>query len=151
MKKKSARLKPVEQLAEKKAKSASEEMLSARNSHQSHEQKLIELESYRSEYIEQFQTRAKNGMQSTQLQQYQQFISQLDSAIKHQILIVAQAGEILAQRQNHWRDKDSHKRAINKVVGRFKQQESRTLEQIEQADADEHNTQQHNQKTNNNH
>jgi flagellar FliJ protein len=147
MKKKSSRLKPVEQLAESRAQTATEEMLSARNSHRAHEQKLTELESYRLEYIEQFQSRAKNGMQSTQLQQYQQFISQLENAIKQQRLVVVQALEMLDHRQNHWRDKDSHKRAINKAVGRFKQQESLVEQQIEQDDLDEHNTQQHNQKT----
>lgn len=151
MKKKSARLKPVEQLAERKAKTATEEMISARNSHQNHEQKLIELQSYRFEYIEQFQSRAKNGMQSSQLQQYQQFISQLDVAIKQQERVVAQAVTVLNQRQSHWRDKDSHKRAINKVVGRFKQEEYKSEQKNEQSDLDEHNTQQHNIKTKANH
>ena len=57
MKKKSARLKPVEQLAEKKAISATEKMVSARTEHSEHEIKLNELVSYRFEYIEQFQSR----------------------------------------------------------------------------------------------
>ena len=146
MKKKSSRLKPVEKLAEDKAKVAAADMVSARNSHQSHEQKLDELMSYRFEYIEQFQSRAKNGMQASQLQQYQQFISQLDTAIQQQKITVAQAGEVLGQRQNQWRNKHSQKRALNKVVSRFKKQEFQVMEKNEQADVDEHNTQKHNRK-----
>jgi flagellar FliJ protein len=144
MKKKSSRLRPVEKLAEDKAKSATEDMVSARNSHQSHEQKLSELIQYRSEYIEQFQTRAKVGMQAAQLQQYQQFISQLDVAIKQQKNIVSQASEILDHSQNQWKDKNSHKKAINKAVGRFKKKEFNTIEKNEQNEQDEQNTQRHN-------
>ena len=144
MKKKSARLRPVEKLAEDKAKSATEDMVSARNSHQSQELKLNELIRYRSEYIEEFQSRAKNGMPATQLQQYQQFISQLEVAIKQQRVNVSQAVEVLDDRQSHWRDKNSHKKAINKVINRFKKQEFQVEEKTEQADQDERNTQMHN-------
>jgi len=144
MKKKSARLRPVEKLAETKAQTATEDMVTARNSHQTHEQKLDDLVRYRIEYIEQFQTRAKDGIQAAQLQQYQQFISQLEVAIEQQKRVVSQAEEVLDQRQNHWRDKHSHKKAINKAVSRFKKREVQEVEKIEQAELDEHNTQKHN-------
>ena len=146
MKKKSARLKPVEQLAEKKVKSATEDMITARNTHQTHEQKLKELVRYRFEYIEQYQSKAKIGIQSSQLQQYQQFISQLDVAIQQQKIVVTQAVTELDQSQESWRDKNSHKQAINKAVSRFKKQEHRLEEKNEQASLDERNTQVHNNK-----
>jgi len=144
MKKKSSRLRPVEKLAEDKANSAAADMVSARNTHQSHEQKLNELISYRFEYIEQFQSKGKMGMQAAQVQQYQQFISQLDIAIQQQRVTVMQASEILGERQNQWQDKHSHKRALNKVVNRFRKQENKAADKVEQADLDEHNTRQHN-------
>ncbi len=149
MKKKSVRLQPVEKMAEDKAKQATSDMVSARNSHQSHEQKLEELLNYRIEYIEQYQTRAKNGIQSGQLQQYQQFISQLDMAIQQQQLTVTQSGEKLDHSQNHWRNKHSHKRAINKAMNRFKTNEDKFQDKIEQVDMDEHNTRKHNEKNQN--
>jgi len=96
--------------------------------------------SYRFEYIEQFQSRAKSGIQSGQLQQYQQFISQLDVAIEHQKLTVARSGEVLNEKQNHWRDRHSHKRALNKAVNRFRKKENKVK------DLDEHNTRKHNEK-----
>jgi len=144
MKKKSTRLKPVEKLAEDKANSAAADMVNARNTHQSNEQKLNELITYRIEYIEQFQTRAKSGMPANQLQQYQQFISQLEVAIQQQKSIVSQSVEMLGIRKDQWRDKHSHKRAINKVVNRFKKKEFQVLEKNEQAALDEHNTRMHN-------
>ena len=146
MKKKSARLKPVEQLAEKKAISATEKMVFARSEHSDHENKLNELVTYRFEYIEQYQSRAKVGIQSGQLQQYQQFISKLDVAIEQQRAVVSQSSMVLEQSQIHWRDKNSHKRAINKAVDRFKKQEYQTTERNEQVASDERNTQVHNQK-----
>jgi len=145
--KKSVRLQPVKKMAEDKAKQAATDMVSARNSHQTQEQKLQELVSYRIEYIEQYQTRAKNGIQSGQLQQYQQFISQLDMAIKQQKITVAQSNGKLTDSTNHWRDKHSHKRAINKAVNRFKVSETRAQDKIEQNSMDEHNTRKHNEKT----
>ena len=145
MKKKSARLKPVEEIAENNAKQAVSDMVSARNSHQTQEQKLKELTRYRLEYIEQFQDRAKKGMQASQLQQYQQFISQLDEAIQQQKMIVLQSGETFDHQKNHWRNKDSHKRAINKAVDRFKTRENRISEKIEQDNLDDHNTRQYNE------
>ncbi|RLA05164.1 MAG: flagellar export protein FliJ [Gammaproteobacteria bacterium] len=146
MKKKSARLAPVKKLAENKEKSATEEMVVARNSHQGHEHKLGDLVRYRVEYIEQFHSRAKSGMQSSQLQQYKQFISQLDVAIQQQQQIVSDASQVLDKSQNHWREKHSHKKAISRVVNRFKKQENSSEEKKQQADLDEHNTQKHNQK-----
>ncbi|MCP4270923.1 MAG: flagellar export protein FliJ [Gammaproteobacteria bacterium] len=145
MKKKSARLRPVKEMAENNAKQAVSEMVSARNSHQTHEQKLQELISYRLEYIEQFQFRAKKGMQSSQLQQYQLFINQLDEAIQHQRMTVLRSGEKLDDRKNHWRNKDSHKRAINKAVNRFKRKENRISDKVEQDNLDEHNTRVYNE------
>ncbi|PCJ50672.1 MAG: flagellar export protein FliJ [Gammaproteobacteria bacterium] len=146
--KKSTRLRPVERLAEKKAVTATEKMVSARNDHGSHKTKLKELISYRLEYLEQYQSRAKVGMQSGQLQQYQQFISKLDVAIEQQRVVVAQANLVLEQSQTHWKDKHSHKKAINKAVERFKKQEVQAVEQTEQALLDERNTQVYNQKNN---
>ena len=144
MKNKSSRLRPVEKLAEDKAKTAAADMVTARNTHQSHEEKLNELINYRYEYIEQFQSRGKNGMQANQVQQYQQFISQLDVAIQQQKVMLAQAGEILGERQEQWRDKHSHKRALNNVVSRLRKQENNAADRVEQNDLDEHNTHQYN-------
>ena len=149
--KKSTRLRPVEQLAEKKAVTATEKMVSARNKHGSHELKLKELVSYRLEYLEQYQSRAKVGMQSGQLQQYQLFISKLDVAIEQQRIVIAQAHAVLEQSQTHWKHKHSHKKAINKAVERFKKQEVQAAEISEQAVSDERNTQVHNQKNKSRH
>jgi len=143
MKSKSARLRPVEKIAEDKAKSATEAMVTARNDHQSHEQKLADLMQYRSEYIEQFQVRGKSGISSGHLQQYQQFIAQLDKAIEQQQQILYRSKQNLEHKQNHWQDKNSHKKAINKAVDRFMKIEAKGEDKKEQQELDEHNTQSH--------
>ena len=143
MKPKSARLRPVEKLAEDKAKSATEAMVTARQTSDIHEAKLAELLRYRSEYLEQFQTKGKVGISAAEMQQYQQFIGQIDTAIEQQKEVLQNAKLELAQRQHQWRNKDSEKRAINNAVSRFRQQEIRARDQKEQMELDEHNIQAH--------
>jgi len=140
-------MQPVKKLAENKAKSATEEMVVARNSYQNHETKLKELIQYRVEYIEQFHTKAKKGMQATQFHQYHRFISQLELAITQQQSVVTEAEVQLEQRQQQWQKKDSHKRAIHKVVNRFKSQEQKDSFNKEQGELDELNTQKHNHRS----
>lgn len=143
MKPKSARLRPVEKLAEDKAKSATEAMVSARQSSDQHQAKLTELMRYRNEYLEQLQSKGRQGISAGELQQYQQFISQIDTAIAHQKEALRSARHELAQKQHQWRTKDSEKRAINNAVNRFRQQENRSRDQKEQQEMDEHNIQAH--------
>ena len=143
MKQKSDRLKPVEKLAEDKAKTATEAMVTARQTTNQHELKLAELLRYRTEYLEQFQNKGKTGIAAAELMQYQQFISNLDNAIEQQQEVVRNAKLELAQRQQHWRSKDSEKRAINNAVNRFRKQEIRAQDQKEQHALDEHNIQSH--------
>lgn len=141
--KKSARLQPVHKLADNKAKNAALEMAKAQQSHSEHQQKLEDLMQYKTEYVQQFHERAKSGISSGQLQQYQQFILQIDKAIEQQQQVVASAGQQLNHKQANWRDKHTHKQAVEKVVGRFKKQELKQEQKKEQAQTDEHNTQQH--------
>lgn len=143
MKPKSVRLRPVEKLAEDKAKTATEEMVSARQTTDHHETKLAELLRYRSEYLEQFQHKGKTGISASQLQQYQHFISQIDTAIEQQQEVVRASKMELAQRQQQWRSKDSEKRAINNAVNRFRKKEIKAQDQKEQHELDEHNIQSH--------
>jgi len=143
MKPKSVRLRPVEIIAEDKAKTATEAMVSARQTSQQHEMKLTELLRYRTEYLDQFQSKGKTGISAGQLQQYQQFISQLDTAIAHQQQVLRTAKQELSHKQQHWRSKDSEKRAINKAVDRFRKHEVRKEENKEQTALDEHNIQSH--------
>ena len=146
MNKRSVRLKPIEKLAEDKEKLAVTDMLLAREEQHSQQKKLNELVQYRAEYIEQFQSRGKQGMQANQVQQYQQFIHQLDLAIKQQKITLKRTEQVLDERQNQWLNKNSHKRAMNKVVSRYQKEESQALDNTEQRDNDERNTQIHNQK-----
>lgn len=143
MQSKSSRFNPVKQLAEDRAKTATEAMVSARNELQGHRDKLSDLMQYRNDYQEQFQSKARSGMNAGQLQQYQQFISQLDKAIEQQQFQVQQSKATLEQKQSHWQDKNSHKKAINKAVDKLKQQEQHKENKREQHELDEHNIQAH--------
>ena len=141
MKSKSARLAPVKQMAEDRAKTATDAMVTARNDHQSHKQKLTDLMRYRNDYQTELQNKAKTGVSAMQLQQYQTFIAQLDKAILQQQHQVTRTKSELEHKQANWQHKNSHKEAITKAVGRMKKQELVAESNREQRELDEHNTQ----------
>ena len=141
MKTKSARLAPVKQLAEDRAKTATEAMVTARNDHENTKQKLTDLMRYRNDYHTELQSKAKTGVSAMQLQQYQTFIAQLDKAIMQQQHQVTRTKAELEHKQANWQHKNSHKEAINKVVGRMHKQELLTESNREQKELDEHNIQ----------
>ncbi len=141
MKSKSTRLEPVKQLAEDRAKTATEAMVMARNDHNLNKQKLTDLIRYRKDYHTELQSKAKNGMSAVQLQQYQRFIAQLDKAIVQQQQQVTMAKAHLKDKQAQWQDKNSHQKAINSAIGKIEKQQQLAELKREQRDLDEHNTQ----------
>lgn len=141
MKSKSARLAPVKQMAEDRAKTATEAMVTARNDHQNNKQKLTDLMRYRNDYHTELQSKAKSGVSAMQLQQYQTFIAQLDKAILQQQHQVTRTKAELEHKQATWQHKNSHKEAINKVVGRMHKAELAAEDSKEQKELDEHNIQ----------
>ena len=143
MRSKSARFQPVKQLAEDRAKTATEAMVSARNEHDLNKQKLTELMRYRNDYHAELQSKAKTGMSAIQLQQYQSFIAQLDKAIQQQQHQVSLTKVTLQDRQANWQDKNSHKKAIHNAVGKIEKQEQIAESSREQKELDEHNIQAH--------
>jgi flagellar FliJ protein len=143
MKAKSSRLKPVEQLAENHARNATEAMVTARNEYQGQKQKLSDLQRYRNDYLEQLQHKARTGINAGHLQHYQQFIGQLDKAIEQQEILVYRSQQILDEKQLHWQNKNSHKKALNKAVEKLQQQEEKQENRKEQLELDEHNIQVH--------
>lgn len=141
MRSKSTRFQPVQQLAEDRAKTATEAMITARNEHDLHKQKLTDLMRYRNDYHTELQNKAKTGMSANQLQQYQTFIAQLDKAIQQQQQQVSLTKVALQDKQASWQDKNSHKKAINNAVGKIQQQEQLAESSREQNELDEHNIQ----------
>ncbi|RLW66638.1 MAG: flagellar export protein FliJ, partial [gamma proteobacterium symbiont of Stewartia floridana] len=85
----SKRLKPVQRFAHSKEQNAARSMGQARKNLEQEEAKLKQLKQYHQEYLERFEQMAREGMTSTQLQEYRTFLAKLDEAINQQQQVVA--------------------------------------------------------------
>lgn len=137
----SQRLQPVARLADKQERSAAQALGEARQAQVSEEQRLQELLSYRLEYIADFQRRGRAGLNGVELQQFQQFLLQLDRAIEQQHQRIRGAVVQVEQRVGQWQQRASKAKAINNVVGNLQQTELRQADKREQAVQDDRSAQ----------
>ncbi|NQD38035.1 flagellar export protein FliJ [Permianibacter sp. IMCC34836] len=137
----SERLQPVAKLADKQERSAAQALGEARQAQVSEETRLQELIVYRQEYISDFQRRGRAGLNGIELQQFQQFLNQLDKAIEQQQQRIRSALTQVEQRVGQWQQRATKAKAINNVVGNLQQSENRQTDKREQAVQDDRSAQ----------
>lgn len=137
----SERLQPVAKLADKQERSAAQALGEARQAQVSEEQRLQELLAYRLEYVSDFQRRGRAGLNGIELQQFQQFLNQLDRAIEQQQQRIRGASAQVEQRTGQWQNRATKAKAINNVVGNLQQAELRQSDKREQAVQDDRSAQ----------
>lgn len=137
----SERLQPVAKLADKQERSAAQALGEARQAQVSEEQRLQELLAYRLEYVSDFQRRGRAGLNGIELQQFQQFLNQLDRAIEQQQQRIRGASAQVEQRTGQWQHRATKAKAINNVVGNLQQAELRQSDKREQAVQDDRSAQ----------
>lgn len=101
------------------------------------EQKLQDLREYRQDYERSFQQRAKAGQPVTALRDFQVFLARLDQAIEQQGQIVEAARADVAGRTTQWQSAARQVKAVDSVVGRWKDEERRAGDRRDQKDTDE--------------
>ncbi|WP_419736684.1 flagellar export protein FliJ [Pseudomonas sp. COR18] len=122
-----ARLAPVVEMAESKERTAAQRLGYFQGQVQLAQNKLADLEGFRLQYQEQWIERGRHGVSSQWLLGYQQFLSQLDTA-------VAQQRQSLAWHQNNldkgrvtWQEAYARVEGLRKLVQRYIE-EARMLE-----------------------
>ncbi len=133
----SKRLKPVQQVAGSREKTAAKQFGDSQRSLTGHQSKLEELRQYHQEYMERFQKAMHGGISSAQLQEYRAFIAKLNEAIRAQEQVVATSQMERSNKQNNWQKKHTRVMALGKVVDRYKKEEAKTADKKEQNEADE--------------
>lgn len=134
----SDRFKPIQKIAlhkERKAAAALGESLKTREAAM---QRLDELRQYLAEYQERFATAAKNGLSSSQILEYQVFISKLETAIAQQEGSVARTQKNCDSSKADWRGRYTKSKAMDNAVGRMIDEERKSDDRKEQSDSDEH-------------
>jgi flagellar protein FliJ len=101
------------------------------------EKKLTDLETYRTNYVRDFQTRAQSGINGAAARDFQAFLARLDDALHQQNQVcISTRAQRDAERQN-WQDAVQRAEAIGTTVKRWQNEERLVLEKREQRDSDE--------------
>ncbi len=89
---------------------------------QNEEQKKTALIEYQGEYLQGFQTSAKNGIQGIKLQQFESFILQIDQALIHQKNQVLQYEQQLEKAQDIYKQLNLRLKSFEKLQSRLDEQ-----------------------------
>lgn len=137
MNKRSRRFQPIQRLAKHSEDQAAQELGKAQQYLSDQEQRLQELTAYRDEYAQQFHITGQAGLDGRQLQSYQSFLNQLNSAIEQQKQQIFQAQEQCNSRRHDWRQQHTHTEVLESAVKRIKAQEQNVERRLEQRNSDE--------------
>ncbi len=133
----SKRFRPVQRVAESREQTAARELGDSRRLVKEQEQRLDELHTYHSEYLERFHKEAAKGISAVQLQEYRAFLAKLERAIKEQESIIDESRNICAFKQEKWQQKHVRTQALGKVVERCQKEERKVVERREQKESDD--------------
>lgn len=101
------------------------------------EARLNELRTYHGEYLGAFRKRCEDGTSIRALRDFQAFLARLDTALRQQEQLVAQARERAAGSRRSWQGAAQQVKAVDAVVDRWKQAETRAGDRREQKESDE--------------
>lgn len=135
--KRSARLRPVEKIASHHERKAAMELGAARQEVAAKHNRLIELQTYKTEYISQFESRGRQSIPADQLQGFQVFLDNLTLAIKQQQEIVASSEQLVAHRFAVWQECHKKLKMLESITSRYVASESALAEKLAQKEIDE--------------
>lgn len=133
----SDRFKPIQKVASQKERKAAAALGESLKQRQAEQTRLDELKQYLAEYLERFARAARNGLSSSQIMEYQVFISKLETAIAQQEDAVSQSEQNCNSSKQQWRGRYSKSKAMDNAVDRMKLRERKDLDRREQAEADD--------------
>jgi len=133
-------LKPVASIAKAHERNAARLMGEMLSQAEAQKLQLETLMTYRKDYIDNFSNVSRVGLSAIQMQDYQVFISRLDTAIDQQKEQVVQSRRECEQSRDYWRSKYNHSEMISKVVESRVLQEEKIKNSKEQKEADDRNS-----------
>jgi len=101
--------------------------------------RLSELKKFRDEYTQQFYQTGAAGINSSAMQSFQQFISQIDVAITQQQQTVLFAERDHQAKKHNWEGKHRKTKIYDKTIERFVVSENNSIEQQEEFELDDRN------------
>lgn len=135
--KRSERFKPIHNLAQKNEDIAAQTLGKIQRELSEHHEKLSELMKYYQDYQSRFNEQATRGMSIIQVQSYQKFISQLDTAINQQKEHIIRVTEACDTKRADWTVERQKTQVLEKVMSRYEKQEQQVSNRQEQRLNDE--------------
>jgi len=137
MMKKSERMIPIKKMAADHEQEAVKDLGQSQRALNEHEMKLEQLVNYRAEYYRLFQEHGSRGMDGSQLQAYQGFLAQLDSAIVSQRNMIEHVNEECDVKREVWQQRHTRTEALGKTVQRYQNSEQKLEDKREQREVDD--------------
>ena len=135
--KRSERFKPLHNIAQRSEDVAAQTLGKIQHELSVNHVKLSELMKYYQDYIEKFNKQAKKGMSIVQVQSYQKFISQLETAITQQKEHIGRVSEACDSSRKDWTVERQKTQVLEKVMCRYKKKEQLIDNRKEQRSSDE--------------
>ncbi len=136
------------ELAQNKTDEATRRLGELQNAHNSASEKLEMLLQYRQDYLQQLEVQVRDGVNCSQLRNFQQFISTLDSAIEQQRALTHQADAQLGHGRSSWQHSKRRLSSFDTLADRVRQQQLLASNKREQRDSDERSARQFYLRTN---
>ena len=134
----SKRMQPVADHAEQIEQDAVQRFVQAQRDLEDAQQQLQQLFSYRDEYAQKLVTGQSTGLNIQRMRDYQSFIEKLGKAIDQAHLDIAEKQQICEQKKHDWLKCRSRSQALGMVVEKYRLEEFKQQEKIEQNEQDEH-------------
>jgi flagellar FliJ protein len=131
------RLEPVQDIASDAQRRLAQSLAAHERRVTEAENKLQDLQRYKSEYERQFTQRAGTGIGVTDLRDYQAFLARLSEAIRQQHGIVQRTRAERDAERLKWQEAARREKALDHVVERWQSEERRALDRREQHEIDE--------------
>jgi flagellar FliJ protein len=130
------------ELAQTKTDEATRRLGQLQNAHTSAAAKLDMLQQYRQEYLDQLNGQMRDGVTSSCVRNFQNFIDTLDAAIEQQRALTAQADTRLGLGRSDWQHNKRRLTSFDTLADRARQQEMIAVGKKEQRDSDERSARQ---------
>jgi len=135
----SKRLQPICDFKKRQEDEAAKKLASATQELMQQEQRLMELESYRAEYGQQFTAIGSAGMSAQKLREFQGFVHKLNTVVDQQKTTINKLRLDHEQTKRQWLAARNHNKAINKVQSQYKTTEEKAEEKKLQKEQDDRN------------
>lgn len=133
----SERFKPIQKVATQRERKAAVALGESLKEREAAKRRLDELKQYLGEYLDRFASATRNGLSSSQIMEYQVFISKLETAVAQQEQVVTQSEQACDSSKQNWRGRYSKSKAMDNAVDRMQRSERKAGERREQAETDD--------------